>query len=276
MGLLRIQRELAAILMDPQARKAFAKGPEGHLAARGVTGRDRTLLAGLVPDDLAYFAERRNIDRLHALRADAPRATHLLESARGRLNADGEPTAASSRQTPLGLSAYFRAFPYSLEDPVRETARFARWARGAAKAGEVPALLPDLALFEATALRLLRSRARASKPSRRPRRAPGVRVLRLGHALGPALRSGDAQKAGPGPAAMALRRTADDVLWQGLSPIEAGLISTADGRTAEDPWLRQAARAAGTDMAAARKASQGLVAAGYLMPLTQAAGPTAP
>ncbi|MHB1261623.1 MAG: hypothetical protein ACYC2H_07885 [Thermoplasmatota archaeon] len=267
MGLLRIQQELAAILMEPQARKAFAKDPHALLAARGIKGRDRTLLASLVPDDLAYFAERRNIDRLHALRADAPRATRLLESAHGRLNADGELTAASSRQTPLGLSAYFRAYPYSLEDPVAETARFARWARGAARAGDVPALLPDLALFEATALRLLKAKAKAPRPSPRPRRAPGVRVLRMGHALGPALGSGDAAKAGPGPAAMALRRTGDDVLWQGLSPLEAELLRTADGKRPEPSWVKTAAKACGASLPAVRKAARGLVADGYLAPL---------
>lgn len=249
MGLLRIQEELAAILMEPQARKAFAKDPGALLAARGVRGRDRALLISLVPDDLAYFAERRNIDRLHALRADAPRATRLLESAHGRLN------------------AYFRAFPYSLEDPVLETVRFARWARGAAGAGDVPALLPDLALFEATVLRLLRSKGRTAQPSRRPRRAPGVRVLRLGHALGPALRSGDAGKARAGLAAMALRRTADEVLWQGLSPLEAELLRTADGRRPEAPWLKAAAKACRASPGAVRKAARGLVADGYLAPL---------
>lgn len=248
MGLLRIQQELAAILMEPQARKAFAKDAQALLAARGVTGRDRALLAGLVPDDLAYFAERRNIDRLHALRADAPRATRLLESAHGRLN------------------SYFRAFPYSLEDPVQETTRFARWARGAAKAGDAPALVADLALFEATVLRLLKTAGRQARPSSRPRRAPGVRVIRMGHALGPALRSRDARQAKAGPAAMALRRTGDDVLWQGLSPLEATLLRTADGKRPEGSWLRVAARACGASLPAARRAARGLVADGYLAP----------
>ena len=250
MTLQRIQEELAAILMEPAARKAFAQDPRGSLKARGVKGRDLDLLAGLVADDLAYFAERRNIDRLQALRADAPRSTALLEAAHGRLN------------------AYFRAFPYSLEDPLDETNRFARWCMGAAAEGTVPPVLPDLAAFDAAVLRLVRSKAKATKASDRPRRAPGVRILRLGHAIGPALRSGDAAQAKPGPASIALHRTEDDVRWYGLTPLDEALLRTADGTRTPTAWLKMAATSAGTTVAKARKAARELVDDGLLAPPT--------
>lgn len=253
-GLLRIQQELAAILMEPNARKAYAQDPRGSLMARGVKGRDLELLSKLVPDDLAYFAERRNIDRLQALRADAPRATRLVETAHGRLN------------------AYFRAFPYSLEDPLAETDRFARWCKAVAREGTFPAVLPDLAAFDAAVLRLMGAKARAAQPSRRPRRAPGVKVLRLGHLISPALRTGDAKQAKPGPAAMALHRTADDVRWYGLTALDSALLRAADGKVSEAAWLKAAAATTGSTVAAARKAARALVGDGLLAP---AASPAA-
>jgi hypothetical protein len=252
MGLLKVQQELAAILMEPAARKAFRDDPAGSLRARGVRGRDLQLLAGLVPDDLAYFAERRNIDRLQALRADAPRSTRLFEDAHGRLN------------------AYFRAHPYSLEDPRKETERFARWCRQAvAREGSLPAVLPDLAAYEAAVLRLLVAKPKAATANRRPRRAPGVKLLRLRHRIGPALRADDPRKAEPAGAAgawMALHRTADDVCWFGLSAVEAALLRSASGNASEAAWLKAAAAAAGTTPVQARKAARELAADGLLCP----------
>jgi hypothetical protein len=246
MGLLRIQQELAAILLEADARKAFARDPRGSLKARGVRGRDLKLLASLDPDDLAYFAQRRDVDRIHALRADASRAVHLLETG--------------------GLKAYFRAHPYSLEDPRAETDRFARWCKAAAREGLGPPVLPDLAAFDAAVLRMLGEPARATRPSKWPRRAPGVRLLRLGHAIGPALRSGDHRKARPGAATMALRRTPDDVYWQGLTPLEEALLRSADGKATEAAWLKAAAAAGQSSLAAARTEARGLVRAGLLAP----------
>lgn len=248
MGLLRIQQELAAILLEPEAGKAFAKDPAGALKARGVKGRDLKLLAGLDPDDLAYFAQRRAVDRAHALRADAPRATHLLET--------------------VGLNAYFRAHPYSLEDPRAETDRFAGWCKAAtaARDGRVPPVLADLAAFDAAVLRMLGEPARATRPSKWPRRAPGVRLLRVGRAIGPALRTGDHRKARPGAATVALRRTPGDVYWQGLTPLEEALLRSAGGKATEAAWLKAAASAGGSSLAAARKAARGLVRAGLLAP----------
>jgi hypothetical protein len=245
-GLLRIQQELAAILLEPEARKAFAKDPRGALKARGVKGRDLKLLAGLDPDDLAYFAQRREVDRAHALRADAPRAAALLET--------------------MGLKAYFRAHPYALEDPRAETDRFARWCRTAAREGMAPPVAADLAVFDAAVLRMLADPARATRPSKWPRRAPGVRLLRLGHTIGPALRSGDHHDAKPGDATVALRRTPDDVYWQGLTPLEEALLRSADGKATEAAWLKGAATASQASVAAARKAARGLVRDGLLAP----------
>jgi hypothetical protein len=248
MPLLKVQEELAAILMEPAARKAFRADPEGSLRSRGVRGRDLDLLAGLDADDLAYFAERRNIDRHQALRADAPRSVELLQSAHGRLN------------------AYFRAHPYSLEDPKLETDRFARWCRDAARDGTVPAVLPDLARFEAAVLRLLGTKARTATPSARPRRAPGVRLLRLGHRLGPLLRSGKAKDAEAGPATMALRRTPGDVRWNGLTELEAALLRAADGKHTEAAWLKAAAAATKSSLAQAQSAARDLRSEGLLAP----------
>ena len=253
MGLLKVQQELAAILMEPAARKAFRDDPEGSLRARGVRGRDLRLLAGLVPDDLAYFAERRNIDRLQALRADAPRSTRLFEEAHGRLN------------------AYFRAHPYSLEDPRDETDRFAKWCRQVVdREGTLPAMLPDLAAYEAAVLRLLIAKPRAAAPSRRPKRAPGVKLLHLRHRLGPGLRADDPRKAEPaghGGAWMALHRTADDVRWFGLSGLDAALLRSASGKATETAWLTAAAKNVGSTARAARRAADELRADGLLAPV---------
>jgi hypothetical protein len=247
-GLLKIQQELAAILLEPAARKAFAEEPRGYLRKRGVKGRDVELLASLVPDDLAYFAERRNIDRHHALRADAPRSVRLLESAHGRPN------------------SYFRAFPYSLEDPRDETDRFARWCKAAAHDGILPAVLPDVAAFEAAGLRMIAQPFRPAKPSAKPKRAPGVKVLRLRHRIGPVLRTGNAAAANPGPTVMALVRSADDVHWFVLPPLQAMLLLSADGRRTPATWLKAAAVATSATVAQARKAAAALARDGLLAP----------
>ena len=246
MGLLRIQEELACILLEPATRKAFRDDPASLLRSRGVGGRDLALLARLVPEDLAYFAERRNVDRHHALRADAPRSVALLESSHGR------------------LSAYFRVHPFSLEDPRRETERFARWCSQAARDGLVPPVLPDLARFEAVVLRLLGAATpRQPVTVTRPTRARGLRMLRLGHRLGPALRAGRPEAAEPGPAWMALRRTPDDVRWNGLTAAEAWLLRAADGRRTMTQLAREAL-VAGHPASAVRKASRELSTQGLL------------
>lgn len=253
MGLLRIQQELAAILMEPPARAAFAKDPRGSLRARGLRGRDLDLLAGLIADDLAYFAERRNIDRLQALRADAPRAMRVLEVLPGRAR------------------PYFRACPYSLEDPVAETRRLAAWCKAAARQGEAPGLLADLAAFDSAALRLAGTRPPASRASKLPRRAPGVVLLTLSSSIAPVLRGGDPAAARPGPSFMALHRTEDDVLWYALDALDHRLLRSARGQVAEGAWLKAAAAATGRSVAAARRAQAELARKGLLSPRAPAA-----
>jgi hypothetical protein len=247
MALLRVQEALAAILMEPESRRAFAHDPRTALEAQGLAGRDLELLATLDADDLAYFAERRNIDRLQALRADAPRAMRLLETLPGR------------------AKPYLRAFPYSLEDPLAETDRLARWSRAAATEGSVPAALADLAAFDAAALRLGALAPPKAKPSRRPSRASGVLLLRQETDIRRLL-AGDApaHTAPRRPSFLALQRTEDDVLWHALDALEHELLRLADGRKLEPTWLRQAAAAAQATVEESRKAAADLRKEGLL------------
>jgi hypothetical protein len=247
MALLRMQQALAAILLEPQARKAFADDPRAALEAQGVAGRDLALLATLDADDLAYFAERRNIDRLQALRADAPRAMRLLETLPGR------------------AKPYLRAFPYSLEDPLAETDRLARWIRSAAADGSAPAALADLAAFDAAALRLAALAPSKGRASRRPSRAPGLVLLRQETDIRPFLRGDRPARAAPRRASLlALQRTEDDVLWHALDALDHELLRRADGRRLERTWLRQAAAAAKASLEQAREAAAALRREGLL------------
>lgn len=248
MGLLQVQQALAAVLMQPAERKAFAQDPRGTLGKLGLKGRDLDLVAGLDVEDLAYFATRRNVDRHHALRADAPLSVRLLEDTRGR------------------VQAYFRAYPFSLEDPVKETARFAKWARKAAQDGAAPALLPDLAAYEAAVLKLVGTAYKPSRPSRNPRRAAGQSYLAAEHRLHEALRSRGTPKARTGAAFVVVKRLPDDVQWHVITDLEAALLDGADGKTPEAQWLAKAAKASGSTLASARQAAAGLWKDGLLAP----------
>jgi len=246
MSLLRLQEELAAILMEPHARKAFASDPRKTLSARGLSGRDLDLLAALDADDMAYFAERRNIDRLQALRADAPRSVPMLESLPGR------------------VKPYFRACPFALEDPLAETDRFAQWCKAAAIDGGAPTLLADLAAFDATALRLSGRAPLTDRASTRPCTSKNVELLRLSNILPPFLRSGDPSDAVAGRSVLALQRTHDDVLWHELDQLDLELLRLANGRRSEAQWITVASSAAKatkaeTLHAAARLLEKGLV-----------------
>lgn len=107
--------------------------------------------------------------------------------------------------------------------------------------------------------------------SANPRASKGVTVLRLGHRLGPALRSGDPADAVPGPSAMALQRTDDDVLWHALDPLDAELLGLADGRRTELRWIRTAAQAASETEATARVAAAELMEKGLIGQVTRGA-----
>lgn len=248
MGLLRQQEALAVVLMQAQERKAFAQDPTATLRSLGLRGNDLALLASLDADDLAYFATRRNIDRYQALRADAPLTLRLLEATRGR------------------VQAYFRTFPFSLEDPRAETKRFATWCVRAARDGTVPALAPDLARYEAAVLDLLARKPRAAPPSTKPRRAPGLVRFMATHRLQQALRSKGIPKATPNATPVVVQRTADDVRWNVLTPLEAALVDLADGKRTQATWLKQATQQAGATLAEARKAAAGLRRDGLLAP----------
>lgn len=248
MGLLEVQQALAAVLMQPAERKAFAQAPRDTLRKMGLKGRDLDLVAGLDADDLAYFATRRNIDRHHALRADAPLSVRLLEDTRGR------------------VQAYFRAHPFSLEDPVQETARFARWARQAAKDGTAPALLPDLAAYEAAALKLMGTACKPTRPSRNPKRAGGQTYLMVAHLLHEALRAKGTPKARPGTAFVVIKRLPDDIRWHVVTDLEAALLDGADGKTPEKAWLANAAKSTTSTLTQAKQAAAGLWKDGLLAP----------
>lgn len=248
MGLLAQQEALAVVLMDPARRKAFAADPKATLRALGLAGQDLALLATLDAGDLAYFATRRNVDRHQALRADAPLTVRLLEATRGR------------------VQAYFRAHPFSLEDPRAEVLRFARWCVAAAKDGTVPALAPDLARYEAAVLKLSKQDARPLRASAKPRRAPQQVRFTAAHRLAEALRSDGVPKARAGVAHVVVQRVPADVRWHIVSPLEAELIEAADGKRSEATWLKAAAKAAGATLAQARSSAAGLRGDGLIRP----------
>ncbi len=248
MSLLDVQAALATILMEGPRRKAFADDPRATLKALGLKGRDLDLLAAVDANDLAYFATRRNIDRHQALKADAPMTVALLEATRGR------------------LQAYFRAHPFSLEDPRRETERFAKWCAKAAQDGTVPALAPDLARYEAAVLRLLGRKGRMAKPSARPCRTPDQVRFVAAHRLHDALRGDGVPKAKAGKTFVVVRRVPGDVQWHVITRVEAVLVELADGKRTEAAWLRAAATRAGATVARAKAAAAGLRKDGLIAP----------
>jgi hypothetical protein len=212
-SLAKLQAELAALLMEPGCLDAFEADPQSYVRAAGLRGRDAALLAGLPVEGARYFAQRRRIDRRGYLRGDLPHTVALLE--RG-----------------AGLDSYFAAHPYAFEAPMREVARVARWARGAARAGTIPAFVADVAQVEAAAVRLMHGPHRAAKPGSRPRRAPGVRLVRVAHDPEHFLHDHDWSPE-PGGFTVVLQRTADDVENPVLKPAELDALAAADGRRTE-------------------------------------------
>lgn len=251
MTLLRLQRELAALLMEEPARQAFAAGKRRYARQRGLTGQDARLLASLDASDVGYFASRRAIDRRGALRLDLGRTTALLEQ--------GD-----------GLFRYFRAHPYALEDPVREARRLAAWAVQAARRGQVPALAADLARYEAADLALRGATPRAARPSRHPRRAPHVVLLRVGHDLERALEEDGPLEAEVRPAQVVLWRGPDGVHGGEVPAVVAEVLRRADGRTSEAALVREAARASKATVARAKRALAELRKEGLLSPALRA------
>jgi hypothetical protein len=234
--------------LEEDARRAFAKDPEGWAHARGLRGAEARLLAGLDAGDVGYFASRRQIDRRAMLAADVPKAA-------ARAIHEG------------ALLAYFRAHPYAIEDPLREAARFAAWARQAARAGRLSAFAADLAAYEAAELRLRSLPARAAKPSARPRRAPRLRLLRFGHDLAPALRARGVPREGAArPCFVVLARTPEGVEGGEVSPLVFHLLRAANGRRSDAEVARAAARLAGRPPAEAARVLAQLRREGALAP----------
>lgn len=248
MGLRAQQQALAAILMQAEERKAFAADPRAALRRLGVRGKDADLLASLDADDLAYFATRRNVDRHQALRADAPITMRLLEATRGR------------------VQAYFRAHPFSLEDPRDELIRFARWCMHAARDGTVPALAPDLARYEAAVLRYATQEPKPVRASAKPKRTPQQVRFTAAHRIADALRADGVPTAPPATCHVVVHRAQDGVRWHVVTPLEACLIGAADGKRSEESWLRLAARESGATLADARRAAAGLRKDGLVAP----------
>lgn len=251
MTLLRLQRELAALLMEEPARRAFAAGRRRYARQRGLAGKDARLLASLDPGDVGYFAARRQIDRRSALRLDLPRATALLE-----------------RED--HLLRYFRAHPYAFEDPLREAKRMARWAAQAARRGKVQALAADLARYEAADLALRAKPHRPAKPARRARRAPNLVRLSLGHDIAAALEEGAPFEAEARPVHVVLWRGGEGVLGGEVAPVVAHLLRLANGRRTDAALVAGAARAAGVPAGRARRALAELRREGLLSPVRPA------
>lgn len=244
MSLLRLQRELAALLMEEPARRAFAAGKQRYARQRGLRGKEARLLASLDAGDVGYFASRRQLDRRSALRVDMTRTTALLE------------------ERDL-LLRYFRAVPYALEDPVKEAKRVASWAVKAARKGHIPGLAADLARYEAADLALRARPHKAAKPSRHPRRAPGIVLLRLGHDIAPALEGGTFDVEA---------RRCHVLVWRGPEEVKAGempavvahILRLADGKRPEARLVTAASRAAGLPPGPAKRALAELRAEGLV------------
>ena len=252
MGLAALQEQLAALLMEAPQRAAFAADAPAFLRSQGLRGRDARLLASLDADDLAYFASRRHIDRQVALRAELPRSCRLLE-AEGR------------------LLWYLRDCPYAREGAVAEARQFAAWARRAARAGQVTALLPDLAAFEVEVLRLGLAAAPAAggaglRPAAYPMRAPRTAILHLRHPVQGA-RGQAVPAVAPEETFLGLVRT-DGVVWHRFERVDFELLRSARGRMPESAWLAAAARAAAVPVAEARESARQLRAVGLLRPRT--------
>jgi len=238
MDLKRLQEQVAALLMEEPARRSFARDPKAHVRRTGLKGKEARILAGLDADDVAYFASRREIDRRGMLRADMPDSFD-------RLDAEGR------------VLLYFRAFPYALEDPLRESARFARWARQAARKGQVSALLADTAAFEAALLRARTLAYRPPRPSARPRRAPGLRLLALSHDLS----DGTARRC-----LVAIVPTARGVEAGEVDALTWHVLRAADGKRTFAQVAALAASKAGAPASRAGTTARRLAREGFLAP----------
>lgn len=206
MSLEKVQSELAALLMEPARLAVFANDPRAYVRKAGLRGKDADLLAGLPVEGARYFASRRRIDRLGYLRGDLQHSVALLER-------EG------------GLDAYFDAHPYAFEEPMREVARFARWA----KTAEIPRFVADAIAVEAAAVRLYHAPHRAVKPSARPKRAPGVVLVRVAHDPEHFLHD-HPWTPEPGDFTVVLQRTGDDVENPVLKPAELAALKLCDGK----------------------------------------------
>jgi hypothetical protein len=243
-SLRKLQEELASLLLEEPSRRSFARGRTRHVRGRGLRGKEATLLASLDADDVAYFAARRAADRRSALAADLPRTYQALDEA-GK------------------LPAYFRAHPYALEDPLREAARAAGWC-ARPEGARVPAWIADLAAFEHAHLALLAKPFRAARASRRPRRAPGVVLLRLGHDLAPALSRGRGGRSRATYAALV--RRPGDVEAGEIPALDFHVLRAADGRRTDAQVLAAAARRASATEPKARASLRRLQRDGWLCP----------
>ncbi|HUR61478.1 MAG TPA: hypothetical protein VM286_03835 [Candidatus Thermoplasmatota archaeon] len=206
-GLALVQSELAALLMEPGRMDVFEKDPRGHLRKAGLAGADLDLLAGLPVAGARFFAQRRAIDRAGYLRSDLPYSfKHLDEEA---------------------VQAYFAAFPYAFEAPMKEVARFAKWAPDAMMEGILSPLANDVIQVEAAAVQLFHAPHKPIPRSRHPKRAPGIRILHLGHDPEHFMHDhGGNAKAGD--FILVLHRDQDDVEPHLVDDVEVALLQRAN------------------------------------------------
>ncbi|MCA1814342.1 MAG: hypothetical protein LC624_10405 [Halobacteriales archaeon] len=239
MDVKRFQEELAALLMEERARRSFAKDAKAHARKAGLKGKEARILAALDAGDVGYFASRREIDRRGMLRADLPQTCERLDEENRVLR-------------------YFRAHPYALEDPLAEAERVARWARQAARKGQVSVLLADTALFEATLLRARTASPKPARPSARPRRAPGLKLLRLAHDL-----SDGAER----PCHVAIAHGPHGVEAGEVDALAWHVLRAADGKRTSTQVAALAARQAAAPASKARTTLRRLAREGFLAPL---------
>lgn len=215
-GLAQVQSELAALLMEPGRLESFEKDPRGHLRKARLSGKDLDLLAGLPVEGARFFAQRRLIDRAGYLRSDLPYSfKHLHQHA---------------------VQSYFAAFPYAFEAPMKEVTRFAKWARSAVRPGLVSPLANDVLQVEAAAVQLFHKPHKPTPRNRHPKRAPGIRVLHLGHDPEHFMHD-HAWTPEPGSFTLVLHRDEDDVEAYDLEAPALALLKKANGRRTEADLL---------------------------------------
>lgn len=219
--LARFQDALAQILMEVPAQTAFAKDPVAFAKPYRL-GPLEPMLTRLAAPDAGYFSSRRVIDRFSYLQSDVARSVAALENSGGL------------------AATYFAACPYAYDEPAKEVAQLAAWARR-----NTHGPVRDVIRLETAAYAMMQKAYRAPRPASGFKRASGVKILVLDHDPD-AIVDGRLDEAEPGRYTVALVREEDDVevyrldeaalalLANLTAPQRAGLSATRLAKVARD------------------------------------------